>query len=606
VGTNSLLQNLVATGTYYVVALDQFSDETGSYSLSVARFGGSQNVSSGDQGGALASGDYHTGSIVPGDFDVYTVSASAGNALVASLGEVETGGAAEPHMMIFSPTGLLLANVSTAGVANWVLPNLATTGTYAVVALDLNGDEAFDYGLTAARVGPGVTQTVAGGDQGGALNSGERRAGRIEAGDIDAFTFNLSAGNGALWTVGETIENAFNPWLIVLGPNGNVLVNVSNARGRDFALPAGGAATAGTYTALILDDGGGIPGEYALTGVAVPATQAADDDHGTLTIGQARAGALPPGDADVYTFTATAGQALTFSLARTGTGALNPGLLVYGPTGNLVGSNVGTTSAQVAVPSAVAGTYTVVVEESGGDGSGAYSIALNTTVGPDTFGPRLLESAYRYNDPKPIIRLAFSEDVSASFDPGTFVLKNLTTNQNVAAADLAITFTTVTHEIIVGLSPLPGGVLPDGNYRLTIPGLIDEAANPLAGGTLTLDFFVFAGDANRDRVVDFNDLVVLAQNYNTSGGKRFINGDFSYDGNVDFNDLVLLAQRYNTTLAPPAPAPPVAAAFSGVRIAAPTRTARSSDDSLFSVTSVRPVAAVKPRPVARRALGTRR
>jgi hypothetical protein len=36
----------------------------------------------------------------------------------------------------------------------------------------------------------------------------------------------------------------------------------------------------------------------------------------------------------------------------------------------------------------------------------------------------------------------------------------------------------------------------------------------------------------------------------------FVKGDFNYDGNVDFNDLAMLAQRYNTTLSPPpAPAP---------------------------------------------------
>lgn len=54
------------------------------------------------------------------------------------------------------------------------------------------------------------------------------------------------------------------------------------------------------------------------------------------------------------------------------------------------------------------------------------------------------------------------------------------------------------------------------------------------------------GDANLDRIVDFQDLVRLAQNYN-SGGKVWSQGDFNYDGTVDFNDLVALAQNYNTS-----------------------------------------------------------
>jgi hypothetical protein len=51
------------------------------------------------------------------------------------------------------------------------------------------------------------------------------------------------------------------------------------------------------------------------------------------------------------------------------------------------------------------------------------------------------------------------------------------------------------------------------------------------------------GDANLDRVVNFNDLVPLAQNYNGSG-KGWTQGDFNYDGLVNFNDLVPLAQNY--------------------------------------------------------------
>ncbi len=59
------------------------------------------------------------------------------------------------------------------------------------------------------------------------------------------------------------------------------------------------------------------------------------------------------------------------------------------------------------------------------------------------------------------------------------------------------------------------------------------------------------GDANDDLTVDFKDLALLSQNYNLSGGKRWIDGDFNGDGVVDFLDLALLAQNYNTTRPPP-------------------------------------------------------
>jgi hypothetical protein len=87
-----------------------------------------------------------------------------------------------------------------------------------------------------------------------------------------------------------------------------------------------------------------------------------------------------------------------------------------------------------------------------------------------------------------------------------------------------------------------------------------EVTSP-AGGTWTgenvdgsavLVRTTLAGDATLDGSVDFNDLVKLAQNYNTQVSATteswWNHGDFTYDGMVDFNDLVKLAQNYNTAL----------------------------------------------------------
>lgn len=84
------------------------------------------------------------------------------------------------------------------------------------------------------------------------------------------------------------------------------------------------------------------------------------------------------------------------------------------------------------------------------------------------------------------------------------------------------------------------------------------------------------GDATGDRRVDFNDLVVLAQNYNSMGGKHWSDGDFTGDGNVDFNDLVILAQRYNSSLAAPVAAP----------VPAPAPVKPKTAKPVFSVTPV--------------------
>jgi hypothetical protein len=56
---------------------------------------------------------------------------------------------------------------------------------------------------------------------------------------------------------------------------------------------------------------------------------------------------------------------------------------------------------------------------------------------------------------------------------------------------------------------------------------------------------LLAGDTNFDGAVDFQDLVRLAQNYNTDVD-RWSAADFNLSGHVDFQDLVPLAQNYNS------------------------------------------------------------
>ncbi|HEY7118244.1 MAG TPA: hypothetical protein VH475_16775 [Tepidisphaeraceae bacterium] len=80
------------------------------------------------------------------------------------------------------------------------------------------------------------------------------------------------------------------------------------------------------------------------------------------------------------------------------------------------------------------------------------------------------------------------------------------------------------------------------NPLTTVPDPWNGTPYDSAGGPLAL-FTLRDADANSDGVVDFNDLVALAQHYDGTG--LWADGDFNGDGVVDFNDLVLLAQHYN-------------------------------------------------------------
>jgi Ca2+-binding RTX toxin-like protein len=91
-----------------------------------------------------------------------------------------------------------------------------------------------------------------------------------------------------------------------------------------------------------------------------------------------------------------------------------------------------------------------------------------------------------------------------------------------------------------------------GSFALGFAEASDVAAGGLfAGqvvdGTAVVVKFTLSGDANLDGRVDFNDLVRLAQHFN-SVGAGWAQGDFNFDARVDFDDLVRLAQNFNTSL----------------------------------------------------------
>jgi hypothetical protein len=145
------------------------------------------------------------------------------------------------------------------------------------------------------------------------------------------------------------------------------------------------------------------------------------------------------------------------------------------------------------------------------------------------------------------------------------------------------------------------GALPDGNYRATLPAgsVADAAGNPLAAD-YALDFFVLAGDANGDRLVNFADLLVVAKNYNKAGA-TYSQGDFDHNGTVNFGDLLILAKSYNKTLAAPTPTPALVASSTLAMTAPAPGLLKEETPTVFStrrVTPPPPPITVRPRPKA--------
>jgi hypothetical protein len=184
-------------------------------------------------------------------------------------------------------------------------------------------------------------------------------------------------------------------------------------------------------------------------------------------------------------------------------------------------------------------------------------IGMNIEIDP----PAVVASQFLY-DTSQRITIQFDQSVRSTLDLSDFTLTRVGpgTSSIVPSAALALSYDRATDTATLSFPGLGGGVLPDGNYQLTLSaaGVRDLAGNTLAADA-TLNFFTLAGDANHDRTVNFADLVAVAQHYGQTTGATFATGDFNYDGAVNFADLVTVAQRYGQSLAEPAAALPPAA-----------------------------------------------
>ncbi|MDB5325058.1 MAG: hypothetical protein JWM57_627 [Phycisphaerales bacterium] len=77
----------------------------------------------------------------------------------------------------------------------------------------------------------------------------------------------------------------------------------------------------------------------------------------------------------------------------------------------------------------------------------------------------------------------------------------------------------------------------------------DGSAGPLAAYKRTFLIKIgFGGDADLNDKVDFNDFLVLQNNFNRTG-TTFSEGDFNYDSVTDFNDFLILQNSFGTGLA---------------------------------------------------------
>jgi hypothetical protein len=73
----------------------------------------------------------------------------------------------------------------------------------------------------------------------------------------------------------------------------------------------------------------------------------------------------------------------------------------------------------------------------------------------------------------------------------------------------------------------------------------DTAANTGTSAPVTIKLYTLAGDATGDGTVNFNDFVIVSQNFGQPGG--WAQGNFSGSPAIGFNDFVIVSQNFGAT-----------------------------------------------------------
>jgi hypothetical protein len=378
-----------ATGTYSVLvaSFDSGFDGTGTYRLTMAHTPGPYTDN--DDGGELTNGFTHTGSIVQGDVDVWTFSATAGDRISLHIGEIIDSDDFRPWMRLWAPTGASLGD--TAGLDADVIDDIVApvTGIYTVLiaSFDSGFDGTGTYRLTMAHT-PGP-YTVPPGDDGGTLTNGFTHTGTIVQGDVDVWTFSATAGQRISLHIGEiTDTDDFRPWIRLWSPTGTSLGDTAGLDADvidDIVAPV-----TGIYTVLVatFDSGFDGTGTYRLTMAHTPGPYSDNDDGGALTNGFTHTGSIVQGDVDVWTFSATAGERISLHIGEiTDTDDFRPWIRLWSPTGASLGDTAGLTADVIDdIVAPFTGVYTVLVAsfDSGFDGTGTYRLTMAHTPGPYT------------------------------------------------------------------------------------------------------------------------------------------------------------------------------------------------------------------------------
>ena len=379
-GQNQWESTLSQAGTYTIVVNNAGGTATGNYSFALLGVPAPQAFS-------LSLGQTVTNGVpVPGAGVIATPGASQAYTFTATNGQtvyVEDLSGNSPYVgyyRIFDPNGNQLVGNWLNGQNQWE-STLSQAGTYTIVVNNAGGTATGNYSFALLGVPTPQTYSLSLGQN---VTNGMPAPGAgviATPGASQAYAF--TATNGQLIYLEDMSGAApYVGYYQVIDPYGNVIAANWLNGGNNWQ---GTLGLAGTYSIIVNNDGGPATGTYSFALLGVPAPNIFN-----ISLGQIVSNGVPgigagnletPGASDVYNFTVNSGQAVY--LQDLSGAAPNVGhYQLVDPYGNVIAANWLNGGNNWQQTLALAGTYSIIVNNNGGTGIGSYSFALlsaNTT-----------------------------------------------------------------------------------------------------------------------------------------------------------------------------------------------------------------------------------
>ena len=304
----------------------------------------------------------------------WTVSLKAGQAIVVAVGDTGTTSFA-PELALIGPDGKTVATTSGDKGA-FLSKTAATTGTYTVRVRDVGQNQSGSIKVTAFYTG---SSTVTDSDDALAAQSGRRFAATIEPGDLDVWRVTGKAGQFLSVVATENkVGDPVDPGVILVGPDGKIVTTKTSETGVKIDQPS---IKTGTYYAVVFESGADNTARYGISFGQTPGTQTTEDPdtQKTLVSGETRTGDLPGGDIDLFQVSLAKGKKISLNVARGSTGSLDPEVLIIDPTGKVVASANGSSTASVTYTTLTAGTFSFLLRDRESDDGGQYKLTYKLT-----------------------------------------------------------------------------------------------------------------------------------------------------------------------------------------------------------------------------------